>query len=212
MIAHPIRIAQASGIFDRIIVTTDDDEIAAVARGFGAETPFMRPASLADDHTPVVEVVRHAIRTLDEADCRFEYVCRIFATAALITPDDLKEGWEQMRRGANFSMGVKAFPHPVERAIRLDAGGFVRMLQPENFAARTQDLPLTYYDPGQFCWGTPAAFLGGVPPLLSAGTSAVVLPQHRGLDVDNEDDWLLAEAVHQFMHRQSVHPQPQPPP
>jgi pseudaminic acid cytidylyltransferase len=196
MIAHPIKLAQASGLFDRIIVSTDDREIAEIAMGLGAEVPSMRPAELADDHTPIVEVVRHTIRELQAQGNRFEYLCRIFATAALILPEDLMAGYQRMKEGSPFAMGVKAFPHPVERRLTLDEGGRVSMVQSERFATRTQDLAVTYYDPGQFCWGTPEGFLSGVPPLLTAGTAGVVLPSHRGLDIDDEDDWLLAEAVY----------------
>ncbi len=203
MVVHPIRIAREAGIFDRIIVSTDDAEIAAVAREHGAEVPFVRPAGLADDHTPVVEVVRHALRELKEQGEQVELLCRLFATAVLISPQDLVAGYNQMRAGARFAMGVKAFPHPLERAIRLTAEGMVRMLDESHFASRTQDLPVVYYDPGQFCWGTPEAFLEGRPPLLSEGTAGVVLPAYRGLDIDTEEDWTLAEAVFQsYVHRE----------
>jgi len=201
MLAHPIRTARETGLFDRVIVSTDDEETAAVARKYGAEVPFLRPAALADDHTPVVEVVRHAIRTLQGQGCGFDFLCRIFATAVLIAPEDLRQGYDLMRGGARFSMGVKSFPHPIERAIRLDERGNVHMLHREKFSGRTQDQPATYYDPGQFCWGSPGAFLSGLPPLLSEGTAAVVLPPLRGLDIDNEEDWQFAEAIWEFTRR-----------
>lgn len=201
MVAHPIRIAREAGVFDRIVVSTDDPEIAQIAIDHGAEVPFQRPVELADDHTPIVEVVRHAIRSLQESGENVEYLCRIFATAALLSPEDLVCGYDHMRNGARFAMGVKAFPHPLERAIRLDSSGQVKMLQPGHFASRTQDLPETFYDPGQFCWGTPESFLSGTPPLLSEGTAGVVLPPYRGLDIDTDDEWRLAEAV--FQHQKS---------
>ena len=198
MIAHPIKIAQASGLFDRIIVSTDDAEIAEVAESFGAEVPFVRPVGLADDHTPIIEVVRHTIRALQAQGVEFEFLCRIFATAALLLPEDLKAGFERMQLGAPFAMGIKAFPHPVERRLTLNHGGQVAMEHPEHFAVRTQDLSAKYYDPGQFCWGTSESFLTDLAPLLTLGTQGVVLPNYRGLDIDDEDDWRLAEAV--FIH------------
>jgi N-acylneuraminate cytidylyltransferase len=196
MIAHPIKLAQDSGLFERIIVSTDDSEIAEIALSLGAEVPFQRPAELADDHTPIVEVVRHTIRALQGQGIAFEYLCRIFATAALILPEDLKEGLFRMKSGAPFAMGIKAFPHPIERGLVLKESDEVAMLHAEQFATRTQDLKETYYDAGQFCWGTPESFLSGIPPLLTTGTAGVVLPSFRGLDIDNEDDWQLAEAVY----------------
>ena len=144
------------------------------------------------------EIVRHTIRELQAQGVEFEFLCRIFATAALLLPEDLKAGFERMQLGAPFAMGIKAFPHPVERRLALSHGGQVAMVNPEHFAVRTQDLSTTYYDSGQFCWGTSESFLSDLAPLLTPGTQGVVLPNYRGLDIDDEDDWRLAEAV--FMH------------
>jgi N-acylneuraminate cytidylyltransferase len=205
MIAHPIKIAQASGLFDRVIVSTDDVEIAEVAKSFGAEVPFLRPAELADDHAPVNEAVRHAVRAVVEAGVGFEYVCRIFATAALILPEDLVAGFEKMRQGAEFATSVRAFPHPVERALKMKSGGFLEMTNPEHFLTRTQDLEVKVFDAGQFCWGTKAGFLDGASPLMGKATAPVVLPVLRGWDIDTEDDWQFAEFVYKHIKNRFYH-------
>jgi N-acylneuraminate cytidylyltransferase len=200
MIAHPIRIAREAGIFDRIIVSTDDEEIAAVARQYGAEVPFLRPGELADDHTPLQWVTQHLIAELEHEGLLPEWICRIFATAALLVPSDLIQGYEEVRRGATFALGVVPFSHPVQRSLLRDAKGRIQMCQPEFFTSRTQDIPVHYHDAGQFCWGSPAAFLGETPPLLHANSVGVVLPADRAIDIDSEQDWLLAEASFRILH------------
>lgn len=199
MIAHPIRTALASGLFDRVIVSTDDLEIAEIAKSHGAEVPFMRPAALADDHSPVNEAVKHAVRAVIESGMSFHYVCRIFATAALILPEDLVAGFEKMKQGAEFATSVRAFAHPVERALRISSGGYLEMMNPEHFLTRTQDLEVKVFDAGQFCWGTRAGFLDGAAPLLGRSTAPVVLPVLRGWDIDTEDDWQFAEFVYKHI-------------
>jgi pseudaminic acid cytidylyltransferase len=195
MIAHPIRIAKQSGVFDRIIVSTDDDEIADIAKALGAEVPFIRPKTLADDHTSISEVIKHAITLLQNDSSTLKFICRLSATAALINPQDIVKGYEHMKKGSRFAMGIKAYTHPLSRALSMDSYGYVKMLHPEHFTSRTQDLVESYYDAGQFCWGTPENFLSVTPPLLSESTTGIRLTAISGLDIDTEEDWELAEII-----------------
>lgn len=196
IIAWSIQAARDSGLFERIVVSTDDPEICAVARAEGAEVPFMRPASLSDDHTGTLAVVAHAIRTLAAESYAPQHVCCIYPTAPLLQPASLREGYEKLRgTGVSFSFGVASYGHPIQRALRLSPQGVVSMFEPSHAMTRSQDLEPAYHDAGQFCWGTVEAFLAGVSPLSSA-SAAVTLPRNRVVDIDTADDWELAESLH----------------
>lgn len=197
IIAWSIAAARASGCFNRIVVSTDDDEIAAVARAEGAETPFMRPASLADDHTGTMAVVAHAVQAMETQGPVFNHVCCIYPTAPLLQPASLREAYERLvSAGTAFAFGVASYGHPIQRALRLGSDGIVSMFEPSHATARSQDLEPAYHDAGQFCWGTRDAFLAGASPLSSGTSVAVVLPRHRVVDIDTPEDWDLAEALH----------------
>lgn len=197
IIAWSIAAARESGCFDRIVVSTDDDEIAALVRAEGAETPFIRPATLADDHTGTMAVVVHAIQAMETQGPAFNHVCCIYPTAPLLRPASLREAYERLvNSGAAFAFGVASYGHPIQRALRLDSGGIVSMFEPGHAMTRSQDLEPAFHDAGQFCWGTRDAFLSGVSPLSSGTSVAMVLPRHRVVDIDTPEDWDLAEALY----------------
>jgi len=196
MIAWSIEAAIASGCFDRIVVSTDDEEIAAVARQWGALVPYKRPTALADDHTGTMPVVRHAIDWHAAHGHEPTHVCCIYPTAPLLEASALAQAWDRLvQSGSQFCFGVASYGHPIQRALALDASGHVSMCSPEHALTRSQDLTPTYHDAGQFCWGTSAAFMDGRSPLLQKAV-AWVLPRHRVVDIDTPEDWQLAEALH----------------
>ena len=198
MIGHAIAAAQASGVCDRIVVSTDDDEIADVARACGAEVPFRRPAPLADDHAGTGAVIAHAIAALGCADT--DPVCCLYPGVPLLDPSDLRRGLERLQAGGcDFVFPVLAFPSPVQRALRRDVEGRMRALQPEHLHTRTQDLEPAFHDAGQFYWGWPEAWRAGRSP--HAGGVSVVLPSWRAVDIDTPDDWLRAEALYAALAR-----------
>ncbi len=193
MIAWSIEAAQASGCFDRIIVSTDCEEIAEVARQCGAEIPFMRPAALSDDHTGTTAVVKHAVQMLGELNCEPQKVCCIYATAPFLAPEDIRSGLAQLRDSqAHFAFSVTSYAFPIQRAIRINQHGRVEMFQPEYFNTRSQDLEEAWHDAGQFYWGHADAWLEA-RPLFSAGSVPVVLPRYRVQDIDTPEDWIRAE-------------------
>lgn len=193
MIAWSIRAAQAAGVFDHILVSTDDAEIAAVARAEGAEVPFLRPADLADDHTPTVPVVAHALARADALWGEQAQVCCLYATAPFVTPADLAAGQALLRdTGADYAMPVTSFPFPIQRAVRISGNNRVEMIHPEHALTRSQDLDEAYHDAGQFYWGTRAAWQAGLP-IMGPGTAALPLPRHRVQDIDTPEDWARAE-------------------
>ena len=196
MIAWSIMRAQASGCFDAVVVSTDDEEVAAIAREHGAEVPFMRPAELADDHATTLDVIVHALGALaDSAWAPVEQLCCLYATAPFVQAGDLQRGLHALdASGDGYAVSVAEYAAPVQRALRLNQDGRLAMLAPEYVTVRSQDLEPAWHDAGQFYWGYTAAFEQGLP-LLSEAAVPVVLPSHRVQDIDTEDDWRRAEVL-----------------
>ena len=193
MIAWSIAAARASGLFDHIVVSTDDAEIAEVAKVHGAEVPFMRPAALSDDHTGTSPVVAHAIEWYREHGHMPDPVCCIYATAPFVTAADLQRGLQTLTdTGSDFAFSVTSYAFPIQRAIRLTNEGRVEMLQPEHFNTRSQDLEEAFHDAGQFYWGRAEAWLSG-KVIFGPHTAAVQLPRYRVQDIDIAEDWQRAE-------------------
>ena len=198
MIDYSIQAAKDSGVFDRILVSTDCDEIAALARACGAEVPFVRPAELADDHTPTMPVIRHAIEWCSRQGELFDYACCIYATAPFVDSEDLQKGHRQLisHPQADFVLPVTSFPFPIFRALQIEDGR-AKMIWPENENVRSQDLPEAYHDAGMFYWGTAAAW-SGKTGIYSSHTIPLVIPRYRVQDIDTPEDWTKAELLFQI--------------
>jgi pseudaminic acid cytidylyltransferase len=193
IIAYSIEAALASGLFDQVIVSTDDDEIASVARDFGAETPFMRPGEIADDYTGTNAVVKHAIQWYQERSRSVSLSCCIYATAPFIHPEYLKEGHNKLiNSGKSFAFSVTSFPFPIQRAIHINRKGEMDAFWPEHRNTRSQDLEETYHDAGQFYWGRAQAFLND-EVIFSKISIPVILPRYLVQDIDTLEDWRRAE-------------------
>ena len=204
MIEWSIQAAHDAGVFDRIVVSTDDAEIAAVARDCGADVPFERPAELSDDHTGTIPVVAHAIDWHQAHGHDPSQVCCIYATAPFIESDDIRRGGETLiQSGADFAFSVTSFAFPIQRAIRLRTDGRIEMFDPVQFQTRSQDLPEAYHDAGQFYWGTKSAWQSGAP-IFGPGSVPVILPRYRVQDIDTPEDWEQAEVLMRAIsHRQA---------
>lgn len=199
MLAWSIEAARASGCFDRIIVSTDDDEIAEVACGCGADVPFRRPNELANDYAGTIPVVAHAVGWLQSQGELPGAVCCIYATAPFLHAEDLRRGLQDLEKtGADYAFSVTRYEFPIQRAIRIANSGRVEMLFPENFNTRSQDLEETYHDAAQFYWGRPQAWLSG-KTIFSEVAVPVVLPHHRVQDIDTPEDWERAEWMFKSM-------------
>jgi len=194
MIAWSIRAATESGCFDRVIVSTDDEEIAVVARENGAEVPFMRPAELSDDYTGTSPVIAHAIAAMEAiASTPIADVCCIYATAPFVLPADLRHGLEILHQsGAEFAFSVTSYAFPIQRAVRITGDGRIAVFQPEHLATRSQDLEEAWHDAGQFYWGRSSAWKSGTP-IFGSASAPVRLPRHRVQDIDTPEDWERAE-------------------
>lgn len=195
MIAWSIEAALQSGCFDEVVVSTDDQEIADVARAHGAKVPFIRPASLSDDHTGTIPVVRHAIEWFQQSGRPPAQVCCIYATAPFIQVDDLRRGLELLRTSdGSYAFSVTSYPFPIQRAIRITQLGRVEMFHPEHFNTRSQDLEEAWHDAGQFYWGRAQAWLEELVVFTPASVP-VRLPRHLVQDIDTVEDWRRAELM-----------------
>lgn len=204
MIAWSIEAAMESGCFDRVIVSTDDEDIAAVARQHGAETPFMRPAQLSDDYTGTIPVIRHAVEWLADNGYAVSQACCIYATAPFVAPEDLKRGQQLLNSEAcSYAFSVTSYAFPIQRAIRITGGGRVAMFNPEHFGTRSQDLEEAWHDAGQFYWGTAQAWTQE-RLIFSEDAAPVTLPRHRVQDIDTPEDWVRAEWLFKAMQEQGA--------
>ncbi|MGB0959450.1 MAG: pseudaminic acid cytidylyltransferase [Halocynthiibacter sp.] len=191
MIAWSIEAAKASGLFSRIIVSTDDPDIATTARDYGAETPFMRPPEIADDHATTVDVVRHA---LDGLGTDIEALCCLYATAPFVRATDIQAARLLLTGEKVFSMPVTTFPFPIQRAVAITPDGGLQMFNPKEAQTRSQDLNEAYHDVGQFYWGTPDAWRSDIP-IFGPKTAPLIIPRWRAQDIDTTEDWTRAEAL-----------------
>ncbi|BCG83474.1 pseudaminic acid cytidylyltransferase [Mesorhizobium sp. 113-3-3] len=200
IVAWSIRAAKQSACFDRIIVSTDDGEIAEVAKEYGAEVPFMRPSELSDDHTGTVPVVAHAIRWQAGEGAPASEVCCIYATAPFVRASDVRRGLEMLRATeADFAFSVTSYAFPIHRALRITAGQRLAMFQPEHLGSRSQDLEEAWHDAGQFYWGRSEAWLEN-KPVFGEGSVPVLLPRHRVQDIDTPEDWMRAEYMFRVLN------------
>jgi len=203
MIAWSIEAALQSGCFDQVIVSTDDEEIADVARRYGATVPFVRPAELSDDHTGTIPVIRHAIEWVNAQGKSVEQACCLYATAPFVSPEDIRRGFDTLLdTGSDYAFSVTSYAFPIQRAIRLNAEGRVEMFNPEHFNTRSQDLEEAFHDAGQFYWGKADAWLQG-RMIFSPASVPVALPRHRVQDIDTPEDWVRAEWLFKAMQAEA---------
>jgi len=202
MIAWSIEAALQSGCFEQVIVSTDDVQIAEVARQAGATVPFMRPAALSDDHTGTIPVIRHAIEAVNATGQTVTQACCLYATAPFVRAEDLRRGLEVLQeQDCDYAFSVTSYAFPIQRAVRINAQGRVEMFNPEHFNTRSQDLEDAYHDAGQFYWGRAQAWLQG-RQIFSPGALPVLLPRHRVQDIDTPEDWERAEWLFKAMQAQ----------
>ena len=197
IIAWPIKVALESELFDNVIVSTDDDEIAQVSLSFGATVPFVRPSNLADDFSDTKAVVRHAISELGLERDFASQICCIYPTSVFITPEYLAYGLDLLNvQKCQFTLSITGVDPRVLRSFTQDAAGKLKMVFPENYNQRTQDLSPLYCDAAQFYWGSVSAWQSN-EPLFSENSRGVFLDSSRVSDIDTDVDWSSAEAIFQ---------------
>ena len=195
MIAWPIETARNCKLFDRVLVSTDDAEIAEVATRWGAEVPFIRPVNLADDFIGTTEAIAHATERALESDRRVSTVCCIYATTPLLQCADLARGLAALHSGQwQYAFSATEFSSSIFRAMRRLPEGGVQMIFPEHALTRSQDLPVALHDAAQFYWGSTSAWLERAR-IFAESSIPVLMPRSRSQDIDTEADWMLAEAL-----------------
>lgn len=195
MIARAIEVAKASGLFEHIIVTTDDAEISYISKAWGAEVPFVRPAELADDYTPTVPVVAHAIGACQALGWQVDQVCCIYPAVPFMRSADLIAALHLLEtRKAGYVFPVADFPSAIQRALRQLPNGLMEPFYSQYASTRTQDLEPAYYDAGQFYWGRAQTWLEGKN--IHQYGMGLVIPSWRVVDIDNAEDWQRAELMY----------------
>ena len=197
IIAYSIEAALESKLFKRVIVSTDDEEIAKIAKKYGAEVPFMRPKELSDDYTATIPVIAHAINELQK-EVPIEIACCIYATAPFIQVQYLKEAYESLLKdSSSYSFSATSFPFPIQRAIKLNVKNEVEMFQPEHFNTRSQDLEEAYHDAGQFYFKNVNKPSNEI--LFGKDSVPIILPRHLVQDIDTPEDFLRAELMYKVL-------------
>ena len=201
LIAYSIEVAINSKLFDKVVVSTDDEEIASIAKAYGADVPFLRPKELSDDFTGTDEVVSHTLDYLKNRGEVFDYVCTIYATAPLLQEKYLIEGFEKLKNSdAVHAFSVTSMPFPIQRTFKIDENGRCKMFFPEHYMTRSQDLEEAYQDAGQFYWTKLNEKSDEI--MFGKDSIAVVLPRHLVQDIDTLEDWKRAEIMYRVLEEQ----------
>jgi pseudaminic acid cytidylyltransferase len=206
IIAYSIEAAQRSGIFDRIVVSTDSEEIADIARQFGAEVPFRRPAELARNEASVAEVVHHTIKWIEDRGDNIESACCISACAPLMRSEFIVKGLELLQRfDVDTVMSVAKYPHTIYRAFKENGDGTISLIFREHEFTNSNDLPCAFHDASQFYWLNVRRFLETKSILgEKMRIMPVILPEYFVVDIDTLEDWERAELLYEVCKQKGL--------
>ncbi len=200
ILLYSIRAALDSGVFDEVMVSTEDEEIAKLARDAGAKVPFFRSSDTANDYATTADVLLEVLAQYRELGVQFDYVCCIYPTAPFVTAGRLKEAMEKLTaQGADALLPVVRFSFPPQRSVVIGDDGFLRFKWQEYMLARSQDLEPFYHDAGQF-YCLKADSFWAQKKLVMAKTIAMELPESEVQDIDTEEDWRIAEAKYKALY------------
>ena len=195
MIYWPIQIAKNSKIFDQIIVSTDDEEIADIAKGFGASIPFVRPPELSDDYCGINDVLSHAVSWLDDENYEINNVCCVYPTSVFFQTHELVEGYKALESGNwSYVFSATRFAYPIFRSFKQNKDGGVQMFFPEYYHSRSQDIPIAYHDAAQFYWAKPRTWKDK-KRIFNQNSYPILLPNWRVQDIDDDQDLIRAELL-----------------
>jgi pseudaminic acid cytidylyltransferase len=202
LLAFSILAAKNSGLFDHVVVSTDDEQIRCIANQYGAETPFVRPLELANDHATTVPVINHAVRWVQEHMGKVDHACCIYATAPFIQAKALLESYDMLisKKVGVYVFSATTMPFPIQRTFKVKPDGFVEMFEPHNYNTRSQDLEEAYQDAGQFYWGSAESY-NNEKIFFSNDSMAYVLPRHMVQDIDTLEDWRRAELMYESLKK-----------
>jgi len=200
LIAYSIEIALASNLFEKVIVSTDDEKIAKIAKEYGAEVPFIRPPKLSDDFASTQDVINHAISYLEKQGERYEYICTIYATAPLLQKEYLIQGYKKLKSSdAINSFSVTSMPFPIQRTFKLNDEGRCKMFTPQYYNSRSQDLEEAYQDAGQFYWSKIGQKSNDI--FFGKDSIPIILPRYLVQDIDTIEDWQRAEIMYRVLQK-----------
>ena len=198
LIAYSIEVALASKLFEKVIVSTDDEEIAKIAKEYGAEVPFLRPKELSDDFIGTEDVINHTVDYLKNNNELYDYVCTIYATAPLLQKEYLMEGFEKLKNStAVNAFSATSMPFPIQRTFKLNNNGRCEMFTPEHYMTRSQDLEEAYQDAGQFYWKRLDRDFKEI--MFGEDSIPIILPRHLVQDIDTLEDWQRAEVMYKVL-------------
>jgi pseudaminic acid cytidylyltransferase len=199
IIAYSIEAALKCNLFDEVMVSTDDDEIASIAKQYGAKVPFKRSFENSNDYSSTVDVILEVLDCYNELGITFTYVCCVYPTAPLIQIVNIKNAFDVLlKKNHETVFPVTLFSFPILRALQIDINDQVSMIWPENLNKRSQDLPSSYHDAGQFYW-TSDSYIKNKKKLYSNNSSCIILSNLEVQDIDNESDWKIAELKYKLI-------------
>ncbi len=191
IIAYSIEAAIASGLFEEVMVSTDDEEIAAIAKQYGASVPFLRSSATSNDYATTADVIEEVLSCYGKMDKTFDTFSCIYSTAPFVSADRLKEAYGMVKEDIDSVFTCVGYSYPIQRALHI-VDGKISMLQPQYLKSRSQDLEATYHDAGQFYICKVDSFMA-TKSLWGAHTSGLVLSELEVQDLDTLTDWALAE-------------------
>lgn len=206
LIAYSIETALKSNLFEKVIVSTDDIEIAKIAKKYGAEVPFIRPKELSDDFTGTVDVVNHTVTSLENQGEEYTYICTIYATAPFLQSKYLKKGYQKLKNSdAINAFSATSMPFPIQRTFKLNEKGRCEMFMPEHYMSRSQDLEEAYQDAGQFYWTNRTRQKENKNQIVFSDISIpILLPRYLVQDIDTPEDWQRAEIMYEVIQKMEV--------
>lgn len=202
ILAYSIEAALHSGVFDTVMVSTDDEEIADIARQYGAEVPFFRSEKTANDYATTSQVLAEVLEEYESRGEHFDMVCCIYPTAPFITSERLKSALDLLvETQADSVLPVVRFSFPPQRGVILE-DGYLQFKWPEHRNARSQDLEPLYHDVGQFYCVNASSF-AAQRVLVMEKTVPLILSEMEIQDIDTEEDWMMAELKYRLLQEKS---------
>lgn len=198
ILAYSIEAALQSGLFDEVMVSTDDAEIAEIAKQYGAKVPFMRSAETSNDYAGTDDVLLEVLDRYKAEGKEFDVLCCIYSTAPFVTPQRLIEAYEKLGSDVDYVFTCVAYSYPTQRSLHI-VDGKISMVHPEYASARSQDLETTYHDAGQFYFAKISPYMQE-KTLWGKNTVGLILPELEVQDLDTPTDWALAEMKYQMLH------------
>lgn len=206
LIAYSIEAAIASNLFEKVVVTTDDKEIAKIAREYGAEVPFIRPCELADDFIMPQVAIDHTLEYLDNNGKKYDFYCTIYPTAPLLQAKYLIQGFKELiHTDAVNVFSATSMPYPIQRSFKIDKNNRCEMFWPENYNVRSQDLEQAYHDAGQFYWtcrSRQKTLKSKI--ILNHESIAIILPRYLVQDIDSLEDWEMAQLMYEVLKNREI--------